>query len=426
VVEENGSLKEDYSHHALVRLVVLSDIHRHKLNTLLEKFPELDLWQEAKGSHAVVRVPPQHLAEVTGAGMYHKILHTNVQELIEKESSPVGTSFYHKYQHYEALRKKWLSIAKRHPKVVKLSTLGKTSEGREITAIHLAAPGTPKDAPEVFIQAGQHAREWIAGASATFVAEAIASGHTHGDTAVKKALQHARITIVPLLNPDGYHHSYTRNRMWRKNRNYKAGHSGLCVGVDPNRNWPIHWAKTVADGHIKKDTNGRCTSTWEGPAALSEAEPSAIVRYIKSRGGRVKGFLDVHSYSQELLPPGCNGYPLRKHEHKAVMKSAVDLTHAMSHKGKEYKTGQCAKIMYPCSGVAHDWAYGNGILNSFCVEVRPGDGDDAVGFLLPPAQILPTSQELLAGTLALTSKAFQRTSSISLRSKTWQRIKPLR
>lgn len=222
--------------------------------------------------------------------------------------------------------------------------------------------------------------------------------------AVKKALKHARITVVPLVNPDGYHHSYTKNRMWRKNRNYEKGHEGMCVGVDTNRNWPYHWAKTVAHGKVKKDQNGRCTSTWEGKKALSEAETKAIVHYIRSRKN-VKAFLDVHSYSQEILPPGCNGYSLRKGDTKRTMISAEALAGAMSHRGKRYTTGQCAKIMYPCSGVAHDWAYGHGIKNSFCVEVRPGKHDDDVGFVLPPSQILPTAQELLAGTLALTSKA---------------------
>jgi len=129
------------------------------------------------------------------------------------------------------------------------------------------------------------------------------------------------------------------------------------------------------------------------------------VNYIHPRRHRVKAFLDVHSYSQEVLPPGCNGYKFRKGDKKTVMTSAKALAGAMSHKGKKYTTGMCAKIMYPCSGVAHDWAYSKGIKNSFCVEVRPGSNDDDVGFVLPPRQILPTAQELLAGVLSLTSKA---------------------
>lgn len=40
--------------------------------------------------------------------------------------------------------------------------------------------------------------------------------------------------IVPVLNPDGYVHTHTKDRMWRKNR---ARQDGEKVGVDLNRNF---------------------------------------------------------------------------------------------------------------------------------------------------------------------------------------------
>lgn len=40
--------------------------------------------------------------------------------------------------------------------------------------------------------------------------------------------------IVPVLNPDGYEFTHTKDRMWRKNR---AHHEGECVGIDLNRNF---------------------------------------------------------------------------------------------------------------------------------------------------------------------------------------------
>merc|ERR1712188_309869 len=115
---------------------------------------------------------------------------------------------------------------------------------------------------------------------------------------------------------------------------------------------------------------GRCSNVWQGPSALSEAEPQAAVKYIKSRGKAVQAFLDVHSYSQEILPPGCNGFPIGASAKTALMTSAKALADSMSHKGKAYTTGDCMKIMYPCSGTAHDWAFiTQGIQKSYCVEV---------------------------------------------------------
>lgn len=379
------------------------------MRDLLRKMPGLDMWQEVKGSHVVVRVPPEHMQTIhkwspSPLGL-HRVLHSNVQQLIDAEAVPSGAGFYHKYHDHDKLEAHWHHLAKKYPQTVKLSVLGKTHENRDIVALHVSAPDTPKDAPEIFVQGGQHAREWIASASTTFVAEALAAGHQSGSKEATKALKHARITLVPLVNPDGYHYTHTKDRMWRKNRNYQKGHSGLCVGVDPNRNWNTHWAKTVADGHVKKDISDRCSSTWGGPFALSEAEPQAINGYIKSRGKSVKGFLDVHSYSQEVLPPGCNGFPIKKSAQRRLKKSASALTSALGVKGARYTTGECAKIMYPCSGTAHDWAFSTmGIQQSYCVEVRPGE-NSGEGFVLPAKKIIPTSQELLAGVLSLTSEA---------------------
>lgn len=92
--------------------------------------------------------------------------------------------------------------------------------------------------------------------------------------------------------------------------------------------------------------------------------------------------------------------PGRGHADVRVPKDHMSLS-----QGVKYTTGECAKIMYPCSGVAHDWAYGKAkILHSLAVEVRPGEQSSA-GFLLPSREILPVGKELLAGVLALSSSA---------------------
>jgi len=402
------SKKKTFRGHTLVRFETPLSSHGELLHNLLDDDTDLDLWQEVKGSHAIVRVPPKQMRTInkwspSPLGL-HQIIHSNVQQLIEAEAKPAGNGFFSRYHDFSKLESRWKLLARKYPKVVQLSVIGKTHEGRKISAIHISAPGTPKNAPEIFVQGGQHAREWIAAAATTYVAEALAHGQSHGDKAVTKALKHTIITFVPLLNPDGYQYSRTSDRMWRKNRNYKKGHEGMCVGVDPNRNWNVHWSKTMRDGKVQRDRVNRCSSTFAGPSALSEAEPQAIAKYIASRRGRVKAFLDVHSYSQEVLPPGCNGYPINKKDRDLLKKGSVALTQALSHKGVKYTTGNCAEIMYACSGTAHDWAFNKGIKQSYCVEVRPGEFGSG-GFVLPASEIHPTSQELLAGVLGLTAQA---------------------
>ena len=47
--------------------------------------------------------------------------------------------------------------------------------------------------------------------------------------------------IIPAVNPDGFVHTQTKDRLWRKNRLPPlpgADQSADCWGVDLNRNWP--------------------------------------------------------------------------------------------------------------------------------------------------------------------------------------------
>ena len=90
------------------------------------------------------------------------------------------------------------------------------------------AAGKPKDAPIVFVMAGQHARlpssdpplcsqdahhrEWLSPAAAMVALESFAES-----AAKKKGLPGFQLSIVLLANPDGYAHTMNHDRMWRKN-----------------------------------------------------------------------------------------------------------------------------------------------------------------------------------------------------------------
>lgn len=391
----------DYSGHHIVRFTVSSPEDVETLTGMLADIPELDLWQHSPKGHADVRISPKHMTKIQAAGLKHKVVHANVAELIDKEKTPVGSGFYHQYHKIPKLVKKWKALVRAHPKHAKLVVLGHSHQKKPLYGIQIARPGLPANAPEIFVQSGQHAREWIGPAATTYVAQQL----LEQKSAASGLLQHAKVTLVPLVNPDGYEYTQ-KDRMWRKNRHGGKSQGGICVGVDTNRNWPYHWAHTMKGGRATEDRATMCSSTWEGHHANTEPETAAMVRYVSHRKKSIQAFLDVHSYSQEILPPGCNGFPLRKGEESKVMATATAVAQAMSHNGASYTTGNCAKIMYPCSGVAHDWAYGSAkIMHSLAIEVRPSDSNSEVGFLLSPKQIIPTGKELLAGVLALSSKA---------------------
>lgn len=61
----------------------------------------------------------------------------------------------------------------------------------------------------------------------------------------KDALKKYVFHFLIILNPDGYIHTWTTNRWWRKNlRPLKKLTS--CTGVDLNRNFDVNFSSTVS------------------------------------------------------------------------------------------------------------------------------------------------------------------------------------
>ena len=91
-----------------------------------------------------------------------------------------------------------------------------------------------KGKPNIWIEAGIHAREWIADAMGTFLIQKLLH-----DPAAKHLIDNLNVHVIPTANPDGYEYSRSTDRMWRKTRSDNNGHA--CKGVDPNRNWDFYF-----------------------------------------------------------------------------------------------------------------------------------------------------------------------------------------
>ena len=131
----------------------------------------------------------------------------------------------------------WLEkLAKKKPYFEVKKIGNKTYEKRNLHLFRINKAGRGK--PNVVIQAGAHAREWISIATCLYLIEQLTSSKA------AKYINELNFHIVPVLNPDGYEYSRTPwNRYWRKNRNpNKRRNNWLkCKGVDLNRNWSYHW-----------------------------------------------------------------------------------------------------------------------------------------------------------------------------------------
>lgn len=120
---------------------------------------------------------------------------------------------------------------------------------------------------------GTHAREWISPASVAYIiSELVENREAH-----LPSVKGIDFYILPLMNPDGYEHSHTKNRLWRKNRSRNAA----CSGTDLNRNWGYKWGGA---GSSKQP----CKEIYAGRKPFSEPETTAASNFVLSKSPTIK------------------------------------------------------------------------------------------------------------------------------------------
>ena len=104
--------------------------------------------------------------------------------------------------------------------------------------------------------------------------------------------------ILPVVNPDGYLHTQTDNRLWRKTR---SPNGNGCYGTDPNRNFGYMWAT----GGSSSDP---CSNNYMGASAFSEIETANMRDWLTANKDMIKFYNNIHSYGQLILLPWGFGY----------------------------------------------------------------------------------------------------------------------
>lgn len=94
------------------------------------------------------------------------------------------------------------SITSSYPNITTLEVLGTSGEGREINALRISTGGSGK--PLILVDAGIHAREWIAPAQALYIIQELVENPNN-----TYLIQNVDWYIVPVLNPDGYEFTFT-------------------------------------------------------------------------------------------------------------------------------------------------------------------------------------------------------------------------
>jgi carboxypeptidase T len=288
-----------------------------------------------------------------------------------------STDFFADYRDLDAITKRMRELAALDPANVEMQMIGPSFEGRPIWALKIGHGPT-----KILINGTQHAREWIS----TMVDMSIADRMVRGiatDPRVREFVASSTLWVVPVMNPDGYQYTWGTDRFWRKNR-----HGGY--GVDLNRNWSVAWGGAGTSANKRSDI-------YRGEYAFSEPETQALRDLAKRE--HLALHVDFHAFSQLILYPwGWTAKPSDDHAKYAGVGDKIASAMYAQH-GINYRLMQSVEL-YPAAGTMTDWMYGEGGALSYTIELRPKNGFRN-GFVLPPSQIKPTSDEAFAALLAL-------------------------
>jgi len=275
-------------------------------------------------------------------------------------------------------------------------TAGKSLEGRPIQGIHLYGTSGPGTKPAIIWHGTVHAREWIVAPTVEYMAYKLVEGYQNGDAKVRAALNNYDFYIMPVVNPDGFVYTQSRDRLWRKNRQRRS--SSRCIGTDVNRNWPYQW--NVPGG----SSTNPCAETYRGASAGDTPENQVLTNHTLSVGEAqgIKFYVDWHAFSQMILLPygySCSAQPDNLSKQMALARGVSQAIRAVN--GLNFVYGPTCQTIYQTAGGSNDWVADiAGAELAWAFELRPGPGGSG-GFVIPPSNIIPSGRENWAGMLRL-------------------------
>lgn len=348
-----------------------------------------------------------------------------------------------------------IALAAAHPSICELITLpNPTVEGRTTHAVRLGPrPANTVDA--YYLTGGVHAREWgsceILVNLATDLCDAYAGGTGIGyggkyfsATEVKALIEQLNFIIFPCVNPDGRNYSQTTKPLWRKNRNpADSGGDASSIGVDINRNqdflWDFNTAFAPAAINSFVASTDPSQDTYHGHSPDSEPETRNI-NYIHDTYTRIRWYVDVHSYSEDILynwgddeaqvndpaknfqNPAFNGKrglvgdDYREFIPDRDLSNLISLANAFTRslaevRGKYY-VAKPAFSLYPTSGANDDYAYSRHFTNPSHSKALSFTVEWGTEFQPPWTEMAEIIKDVCAGLLGLGLEALGITSFI--------------
>jgi len=119
------------------------------------------------------------------------------------------------------------------------------------------------------------------------------------------------------------------------------------------------------------------------------------LRRVSDRQG-LKLFVDFHSYGQYFMAPYGYNCERKLRNAKDILNLGAGAVKAMNAAfGSNFQAGSICNMLYMSTGCSVDFAFDVARAEySYTLELRD---QGSSGFVLPPAQILPSGQETWAG-----------------------------
>lgn len=265
----------------------------------------------------------KHLASVSQSkynvkGQLHALLkshETLTDEVINKLLISPRQGVHHLL--YDEVMQLMYEIKAAFPKIIKLESIGKTHQGRDIWMLKLDAHRAlerkglsvntqdNKERKAILLTGAHHARELVSVQMPLFMLLDLLQGLVHEDPEKLILLQRNKFFFIPMVNADGsykifdYYQKTGQLLLKRKNMDdeYQKAANQDCgemeMGVDINRNY----------GYNFKKMDDVCSESFPGDHAFSEPETRAMRDMLHKYNDTIKFVYNFHSYGPMYVWP---------------------------------------------------------------------------------------------------------------------------